>query len=251
MAAARLAEDVGFDGVWTYDHLSGVSLDGRWAHDPWTLLAAIASSTHRVKLGPLVANMTVRHPAHVALAAASLQDLSSGRAMLGVGAGAGPESPYSEELKMMGIVPRSAVDRRAIVEDAIGVMKALWAGEADFGSEHFTLSGATAFLKPDRAIPVIVGSNGPKMCELAGRVADGVNLHWWESDLDVLIERSREKAQGRRFLVTVEAQLSREWMPHAKTVHSRLDQMDVDRLMLAWHGADGLDAIRGAAGLIP
>lgn len=237
------AEQLGFDAVWTYDHLSGLSLGGRWAHDVWTLLTAVASATDRVQVGPLVSNLTTRHPAYVALAAASLQDLSQGRAMLGVGAGAGPESPYSREVSMMGMTPRSAASRRAIVEDAIGAIRALWNGDRAYVSGNFQLSDVSSFLQPVSPPPIIVGSNGPKMCALAARVADGVNLHYSEKHLDEMVADTRSKVGDRPFLITVEAQLKREWLGDPDAVLRRLEAIGVDRLMLAWHGADGADAL--------
>ena len=101
--AAVVAESAGFEAIWTYDHISGIAFGGRPVLDVWTVLASIAASTTRVGVGPLVINTVARHPAHVAVATATLQDLSGGRVRLGLGAGAGPESPYSRELAMVGL----------------------------------------------------------------------------------------------------------------------------------------------------
>lgn len=78
-----------FDAVWTYGHVSGVSANADWVLDPWVALTAIAGATERIHLGPLVLNATIRHPAHIAAAAATLQNASGGRVMLGMGAGTG------------------------------------------------------------------------------------------------------------------------------------------------------------------
>ena len=161
--AAAAAERSGFDGVWIYDHFSGVTLGGDSISDPWPLLGAVAVMTGRISLGPLVANVTVRHPAHIAVAAATLQDLSGGRFVLGLGAGAGPGSPFSREMAMVGMTPEPAQARREMVMEAIDVIRRLWSGGGDSDGVHYSLHGAEGFPIPVPIPPIIVGANGPKM----------------------------------------------------------------------------------------
>ena len=85
--AAQAAEAAGFASVWCYDHLSGTVLGADRCLDVWSVLGAVAASTSRVRLGPLVVNVTTRHPIHIAVAAATLQSLAGGRLVLGLGAG--------------------------------------------------------------------------------------------------------------------------------------------------------------------
>jgi alkanesulfonate monooxygenase SsuD/methylene tetrahydromethanopterin reductase-like flavin-dependent oxidoreductase (luciferase family) len=243
--AAIVAEDAGFDGVWLYDHVSGAALGGSSSQDPWPLLGAIAVSTRRVTIGPLVANVTMRHPAHVAVASATLQDLSGGRFWLGVGAGAGPESPFASEMSMTGQEPRSAPVRRAMVADAIAAIRQLWSGGGELSNEHFPLSDAHGFPIPQPVPPIIVGANGPKMAELGGALADGVNLHSFEDDLPGLIATVRRAAAGGSTVITVEAPMEPEWLEGPS--NGWLRDLGVDRLILAWHGAAvGIDAIEAA-----
>ena len=91
--AARAAEAAGFEAIWTYDHISGISFGGRPVLDSWTVLAAVATHTTRVAVGPLVVNTVARNAAHIAVAAATLQQLSGGRVQLGLGAGRAPSRP--------------------------------------------------------------------------------------------------------------------------------------------------------------
>src|SRR5262245_28095418 len=77
--AARRAESAGFQAVWTYDHISAVAFRGSTTLGVWAVLSAVASATERVHLGPLVINTVARHPAHIAVASATLQELSGGR----------------------------------------------------------------------------------------------------------------------------------------------------------------------------
>jgi alkanesulfonate monooxygenase SsuD/methylene tetrahydromethanopterin reductase-like flavin-dependent oxidoreductase (luciferase family) len=247
--AATVAEDVGFDGVWLYDHVSGATLAGSSSQDPWPLLGAIATSTRRVSIGPLVTNVTLRHPVHLAVASATLQDLSGGRFWLGIGAGAGPESPFASEMLMISQKPRSAPVRRTMVADAIAVIRRLWSGGGDSSGEYFSLTGARGFPVPQSAPPIIVGANGPKMSELAGAVGDGVNLHSFEADLPGLISIVKAAASHGSPVITVEAPMERTWLDGKS--NKGLREMGVDRLILEWHGAvDGIDAIEEAGRLI-
>lgn len=232
---ARMAEDLGFAGVWIYDHMSGIALGRESIHDPWPILGAIAQATSTVMVGPLVTNLTVRRPAHVANGGATLQDLSRGRVLLGVGAGAGPGDPFARELEMIGEQPRSAARRRREVLDGIAVIKSLWSGGGTYRGETALLQGAAGFGSADPAPPIIVGANGPKMCQIAGAHGDGVNLHSYESRLSDLIEIVRGSAGGRAPIITVEAPMEDRWVRGAG--RSQLLGLGVDRLVLEWHGA--------------
>src|SRR5262245_28399185 len=94
LRAARTAEAAGFDGVWTWAHLAGAVHGERRVHECWTLLATLAAVTERVTIGPLVLNVANRDPVMTALMAATLQELSGGRLLLGLGAGGGVDTPY-------------------------------------------------------------------------------------------------------------------------------------------------------------
>lgn len=245
LRAAAAAEEAGFEGVWLYDHFSGATLGGSSIWDPWPLLGAIAVSTSRIGVGPLVTNATVRHPAHLAVASATLQDLSNGRFMLGIGAGAGPGSPFADEVVMVGGDPQPAAVRRAMVGESIEVIRRLWSGGGDFEGEFYSLDGAVGFPGPATLPPIIVGANGPKMCEIAGAVGDGVNLHSDEEDLAGLVAVVRAAAPDSQPLITVEAPMEPPWLDG----HARAEMVDlgVDRLILKWRGAVGdLEAIFAA-----
>src|SRR5258708_2550236 len=95
-AAAIAAEEAGFDGLWTWDHLRDPDGEsGPGVPEAWTTLTALAEATRRIALGPLVLNVANRHPGLLANMAATLQAVSGGRLLLGLGAGGGPRAPYA------------------------------------------------------------------------------------------------------------------------------------------------------------
>lgn len=246
VAAARAAESAGFDAVWTYDHLSGVSGDADSVLDPWVALAAIAASTEWIGLGPLVLNATVRHPAHIAVAAATLQELSHGRLMLGMGAGAGADR-YGAELAMVGLPRGSAAERRARTGEAVAAVRALWRGKPFLEGDHHVLVDAHSFRRPEPEPMIVVGVNGPKMAAVAGRVADAVNIHWFD-DVEGLAAVARNESGHPGFEVTVEAPLEPEWL--VGDGRTRLERLGATRVMLRWNRSLGLGAIDRAARLL-
>ena len=195
--AAVLAEGAGLDGLWLYDHLAGSVHGAEHVLECWTVLSAVAAAVPRLMVGSLVLNVANRDAGTLAVMAATLQEVSGGRLLLGVGAGGGVDTPYAAEQVALGReVPGDAV-RRSTVEATIGMLREVWSGAT---------GGAAGFLRPDPMPPVIVGGFGPKMAELAGRVGDGINAPPGPS-LARLIDIAREAhaRRGRdpeRFVVT-------------------------------------------------
>ena len=174
--AARCAEDSGFGGVWTYDHLTGKMLDRGSSHDAFVILGAIAAVTTRVRLGPLVANMMNRHPARLAVAMSSLQSLSSGRAVLGLGGGSAPGSRFAGEHETIGTQLLDAAGRARRLEETIALVRNTWAGATEFHGEFFQIAEPGLGLNEQMPPPIVIGASGSRTVELALRVADGVNI---------------------------------------------------------------------------
>lgn len=154
---ARLAEATGYDHFWVADE--------RFFRDVWGALALCAAATDRVRLGPCVTDPYSRHPALTAMAIATLDEISGGRAALGFGAGI---SGFAE----LGI--RRDRPARAIRE-AVELIRRLLAGETvDHEGEVIRFHGGRLDFAPSRAaVPVFVASNGPLGQRAAGAVADG------------------------------------------------------------------------------
>jgi alkanesulfonate monooxygenase SsuD/methylene tetrahydromethanopterin reductase-like flavin-dependent oxidoreductase (luciferase family) len=197
---ALAAEEAGFDGVWLYDHLAGSVHRADRVLECWTTLTAIAATVPRIAVGPLVLNVANRDPGTLAVMAATLQEVSGGRLLLGLGAGGGRGTPYPAEQEALGrLVPGDAARRRA-VEEAVGTLRAVWSGSA---------GGASGFLRPEPPPPIIIGGFGPRMAELAGRAGDGMNAPGGP-ELGRLIEIARQAyaRSGRdpeSFIVTTSA----------------------------------------------
>ncbi len=244
--AAQRAENAGFDAIWTYDHVSGVVMNARSTLDVWVALTAIACHTERVGIGPLVLNATTRDPAQLAVAAATLQDLSGGRLTLGLGAGAGAESPYSRELKMFRAVLNDAPSRRTRVIESIQFLRALWGGERQFNGSQIGFDGVDGVLTPRPMPPIVVGANGPRMAALAGTYADGLNLHSWQSGLLGLIGVAREaadRAGNHDFEVSLETPFELQWLDPTSKIRRAFSDLGIARVQVGWNASIGLDAI--------
>src|SRR5215813_1819061 len=195
-AAAVAAEESGFDGLWTWHHLrdpDGSAEPG--VPEAWTVLTALAEVTRRIALGPLVLNVANRHPGVLANMAATLQAISGGRLLLGLGAGGSRRTPYAVEQAAIGhdVAPDAVRAQRVV--DAIALIRRLWTGES-------------GFLRPEPPPPIIVGGFGPRMAAIAGRHADGFNTQAFHPRLADLVGRAREahaasERAASRFIVTV------------------------------------------------
>ena len=163
--AAHDAEAAGLGGIWLNDHLNGLVHAAPHVLECWTVLSALASTVPRVALGPLVLNVANRDAGTLAVMAATLQEVSDGRLLLGIGAGGGPGSPYALEQEALGRAVASDPQRRHAVERTVGTLRQVWSGGK---------SGRGGFLRPTPLPPILIAAFGPKMAELAGRIGDGI-----------------------------------------------------------------------------
>jgi alkanesulfonate monooxygenase SsuD/methylene tetrahydromethanopterin reductase-like flavin-dependent oxidoreductase (luciferase family) len=165
VAFARRAEDLGFDFVSSSDHPCG----RQPSYEAWTMLAWIAASTSRIKVATKVLGVPYRNPAMVAKMAESLDRLSGGRLILGLGGG------YSdEEFRAFGLGVPTPAEKVDGLAEAIAVIRGLWSstGFTYHGRHHHTTE-ADLEPKPAHHIPIWLGTFGPKALALTGRLADG------------------------------------------------------------------------------
>jgi alkanesulfonate monooxygenase SsuD/methylene tetrahydromethanopterin reductase-like flavin-dependent oxidoreductase (luciferase family) len=246
LAAAATAERAGYHAVYLYDHISGVALGGGPAQHVWSVLGAMANATSRVGIGPLVCNVTSRPAVDIAIAVATLQDLSGGRLLLGLGAGSSGDTIYTAEMDMFRLPAEPAAQRRARVVETIAFLRSLWRGDDEFAGRWASFGGVRDVGRPHPVPPIIVGANGPRMADIAGRHADAVNFHSYETDLGGLAATARAaaaQAGTATFRVTVEARWHPDWVDGRSDGRRRLAAAGVDELILTWTPPIGLKAI--------
>lgn len=159
---ARLIESLRFDSIWVGDHLLyDEDGDRRGPWEAWTQLAAVAAVTERVELGPLVAALPFHNPAVLAKQAATVDEISGGRLILGVGAGWN-----RVEFDGFGLPYQRRVDRFA---EEFEILRRLLAGERfDFEGEFYRMQGAELLPPPRPGGPeLMIGSNGTRMLSIA------------------------------------------------------------------------------------
>jgi probable F420-dependent oxidoreductase len=163
LAMARAAERVGFDTLWLGDHLLYRYGDGstRGPWEVWTMLSALAASTSRIRLGPLVAATAFHAPPMLAKLAATVDEISGGRLILGLGAG------WNEtEFRAFGFPFDHRISR---FEEAFTIIRTLLReGSIDFDGRYFQARDCELLPKPARqgGPPLMVGSVGPRMLEI-------------------------------------------------------------------------------------
>ena len=163
ISMARAAEEVGFDCLWLGDHLLYRYPDGssRGPWEVWTMLSAIAASTSRIRLGPLVAATAFHAPAMLAKMAATVDEVSGGRLIVGLGAG------WNEtEFRAFGFPFDHRISR---FEEAFTIIRTLLReGRIDFDGEFFQARDCELLPGPATpgGPPLMVGSVGPRMLEI-------------------------------------------------------------------------------------
>jgi probable F420-dependent oxidoreductase len=164
-AEARRAEELGFDFVSCSDHLHG----GYPTFETWTVLTWMAAATTRIRVASDVLGLPYRPPPLLAKMAESLDRLSGGRLILGLGGGGS-----DDEFRAFGLTQRSPGEKVEALGEAVEILRGLWANPTfTFPGRHFRLEDAQIEPKPQRSIPIWLGTYGPRALALTGRVADG------------------------------------------------------------------------------
>src|SRR5439155_15071037 len=176
----------GLDSVWVADHFFYQPPEGEPSglHEAWTLLSAVAAVTSRVELAPLVLCSSFRSPGLVANMAATLDMVSGGRLILGVGAGW-----HDPEYEAFGYPTDHKVGR---FEEWLEIVIRLLRGErVTFEGRWYQTRDALVLPPPARRIPILVAGNKPRMLRLVARHADAWNTAWFGEPDDRLDERLR------------------------------------------------------------
>ena len=164
---AEAAEGLGFDSVWTTEHIivgpEAVDPYGR-VYDPLVALGWVAGWTQRIGLGTSIVLVPLHNPMRLAKEVATLQELSGGRFTLGVGMGW-----HKDEFEFMGVEFRGR-GRRG--DEAIRLMRALWNGEHDFDGQYWSFHNATAEPRPSPPPEIWVGGSSERAVRRARELGD-------------------------------------------------------------------------------
>ena len=202
--AVRRAEDEGYGTTWVLDHFDGAMVGGdRPMLEAFTLLGALAACTTRIGLGTLVANVNNRRPALLGLAASSVQRISGGRMILGIGAGSAPGTKWAREHDERGIALHPTMAGR-----------------------HLELISQIPVLRAATDAPIIVGAASIELAAIAGERADGVNVRMTHPKIEDIVDAARQAAGDRPFDLSAWAFLDD---PGA---HERAEELGLDRLIL-------------------
>ena len=189
-------EDMGWDGFWYADHYMPNTPDGEPIggnfNECFSVLSALAATTSRLRLGSLVTPTTVNHPALIANRAATIDQISNGRFVLGMGAGWQVNEHKAFGIELFDAKPR--VDRFA---EAIEIVKSMLSQErTTFSGEHFTITNAPCEPKPVQSpLPILVGTGGTRMLRLTARFAQEWNTWGTPEVAGGVIKKLREACE--------------------------------------------------------
>lgn len=165
-----------WDSVWVYDHFHTVPVPTDEAtHEAWSLMAALAATTSRVKLGQMCTAMSYRNPAYLAKIAATVDVISGGRTQMGIGAGW-----YEHEWRAYGYGFPSAGERLGRLDEGVQIMRDAWRdGRVTFDGKHYQVNDAIVAPKPLQpgGLPLWIAGGGEKVTlKIAAKYAQYTNF---------------------------------------------------------------------------
>lgn len=182
--ARRFDANPDWESLWVYDHFHTVPKPSDEAtHEAWSLMAAFAASTERIRLGQMCTCMAYRNPAYLAKVAATVDVISGGRVEMGIGAGW-----YEHEWRAYGYGFPEARDRLGALRDGVEIMRQMWTqGTATYAGRYYTVDGAICAPRPlqgtshpgsrHNGIPMWAAGGGEKVTlKIAAQYADYTNF---------------------------------------------------------------------------
>jgi F420-dependent oxidoreductase-like protein len=184
---ARAADAGPWESIWVYDHFHTVPVPSEQAtHEAWTLMAAFAASTDRVRLGQMCTCMSYRNPAYLAKVASTIDIVSGGRIEMGIGGGW-----YEDEWRAYGYGFPPAKERLGRLREGVEIMRQAWTtGSATLDGTYYSAGGARVWPKPlqDNGIPLWIAGGGEKVTlRIAARYAQYTNFG---ADLETFSRKS-------------------------------------------------------------
>ncbi|MBB2773683.1 LLM class F420-dependent oxidoreductase [Mycolicibacterium monacense] len=193
---ATYADGTAWDSLWVYDHFHTVPVPTDEAtHEAWSLMAAYAATTSRIKLGQMCTAMSYRNPAYLAKVAATVDVISGGRVQMGIGGGW-----YEHEWRAYGYGFPSAGARLGRLDEGVQIMRDAWRdGRATLDGKHYQITDAIVQPKPlqDNGIPLWIAGGGEKVTlRIAAKYAQYTNFtsepEGFQHKSDVLAAHCRE-----------------------------------------------------------
>ncbi|MGB7052020.1 MAG: TIGR03560 family F420-dependent LLM class oxidoreductase [Acidimicrobiales bacterium] len=237
---AGLAESLGYDHLWVYDHVETVPRrEPTHVFEAFTTLAALSQRTSRIGLGQLVTCSSYRNAGLLAKETACIDVFSEGRLILGLGAGW-----YDEEYQAYGYEYRSNLERLAVLDETIEVVRRMWTEEqVTFAGDHLHFEGAYCDPKPVQQLPpILVGGGGERVnLRIAARRADLTN---WQVGIEAFERKSAALARhceevGRPF-----DEINRTHGPDCRL-------FDTERDAVAWCESEGGGSLWGRTATEP
>jgi alkanesulfonate monooxygenase SsuD/methylene tetrahydromethanopterin reductase-like flavin-dependent oxidoreductase (luciferase family) len=228
---ALVAEAAGFDTAYVFDHFAGDLLrGGSDMLECFSLLGAMAAATTTIGLGTLVVNVANRNPGVMANTAASVQAISGGRLLLGLGAGAAPNTPWSAEHRALGLAIAPTIAARH--ERLIGVIDLLDEMWSDDRPEQYA-----AFHLPRPRPKVFLGVNSEPLARMAAVRTDGFNVRRSHEDLASIIDagvaaRAASERADEPMMVSVWAEWNRALADPDHPDRRRWADLGVNRLVM-------------------
>jgi alkanesulfonate monooxygenase SsuD/methylene tetrahydromethanopterin reductase-like flavin-dependent oxidoreductase (luciferase family) len=193
----RLIEDLGFDSVWLADHFVNYMQPAAPWFESWTLLAALANQTSRIRIGTLVSSIPLRNPAVLARQALTVDHISQGRLELGVGAGA--SGAIDPVYTMIGIEDWSPADRVARFRETMEILdQCLRNRVTSYDGRYYQLKDVSMAPPPVQRPrpPITIGAMGPHMLKIAAQYADTWNSFGdeeWGAPPERIVENTRRR----------------------------------------------------------
>lgn len=238
LESARRLDVAGYDGVWSWDHFVGKGDRTVPVVEAWTILTAAAMTTRRVTIGTFVINVMNRHPAVLARMATTLQAVSGGRLVLGIGIGGHPA-----EHRALGIPFPDAPERVARLEEAVAVLRALWSGgPISRPSPFYPLDDAQANVGAYPPPRIVIGGETRSGARLAGRIGDGWTAfdENFEANLPAYLEALDASGRRRADQLVIVGYQGDDWLDHGRLGGTGW-VLDPRATWQRWHeaGADG------------
>jgi alkanesulfonate monooxygenase SsuD/methylene tetrahydromethanopterin reductase-like flavin-dependent oxidoreductase (luciferase family) len=255
-SALRL-EEAGYSGVWVWDHFMGRGDKTVPVVESWTILTATAGATSRITVGPFVLNVMNRHPAVLARMASTLQIVSGGRLILGIGIGGHPA-----EHESLGIPFPEAPERVARVEEAVAVLRAMWAGgPVTRPSPFYPLVDAYARPIPEPPPRIIIGGETAPGARLAARIGDGWSTFDanFEANLPLYLETLEASGKRRAHQHVIVGYQGDDWLDNGRLAGTgwvrdpratwqRWSEAGADSAIVTAKSDEDIDALVDAAG---